>query len=129
MGAKDQRTQLRLAEAFDELVNGLSQLGQPFMRFSRNQLIGSFGRELGFSPEHVRKMLKGERTPSRELLEAIAQFFEVPPTYFREYRELELLKRIREDVELLDILYDIASNEEELRHSLKAEAEEHSNGA
>ena len=63
--------------------------GDIYVSESGNVKWGTFAHVLhGVSYDVLRRTVKGERTPTRELMEECARVLQVWPTYFAEYRAL-----------------------------------------
>jgi transcriptional regulator with XRE-family HTH domain len=50
------------------------------------------------------------RKPEPKFIQEISDFFDVKPSYFREYRMYQLCKRIENNPELIDVFLDIATS-------------------
>lgn len=87
----------RTREAFrDELPRLLTDRGM-----SQRALAGL----VGINQSYLSFVLQGRRAPSRRLLEGVAKHLELPPDYFREYREAVVVEQVRADPDLLDRVY------------------------
>jgi transcriptional regulator with XRE-family HTH domain len=60
----------------------------------RTQLIDRHGNGLSYS--HIANLASGRDTPSRHALELLARAFELPASYFAEYRLAELRRQLDE---------------------------------
>ena len=114
---------LSLPGALEELLHEQG-FYQTYTTFSRTQLINDLALRLGYSGEHVRKMLKGERTATRELLQELSRTFLVPIAYWREWRMIELTEQLKHQPELLDVLYEAAVAYAATRATAEEENEE-----
>ena len=61
---------------------------------ARTQLIDRHGNGLSYS--HIANLASGRDTPSRHALELLARAFELPASYFAEYRLAELRRQLDE---------------------------------
>jgi transcriptional regulator with XRE-family HTH domain len=61
---------------------------------ARTQLIDRHGNGLSYS--HIANLASGRDTPSRHALELLARAFELPVSYFAEYRLAELRRQLDE---------------------------------
>lgn len=59
---------------------------------ARTQLIDRHGNGLSYS--HIANLASGRDTPSRHALELLARAFELPASYFAEYRLAELRRQL-----------------------------------
>ncbi|GIH70093.1 helix-turn-helix domain-containing protein [Sphaerimonospora thailandensis] len=102
-----------LAEKIDRLFEVVLR---PDREQYRNEEVASACREAtgeSFSATYLWQLRNGRRTnPTKRHLEALAQFFQVPPAYFFDDEQSE---RIAEELELLGALRDNAVRQIALR--------------
>jgi hypothetical protein len=60
------------------------------------------------NPSHLSRVLRGadRAKPSIDLIGRVNDALALPPGYFPELREVEVIRRLRKDPELRDRLYD-----------------------
>jgi transcriptional regulator with XRE-family HTH domain len=63
---------------------------------------------IDLNPSHLSRVLRGadKTRPSEDLIVRVAHALGLPPGYFPEVREAAVIKRLREDSELRDKLYN-----------------------
>ena len=57
--------------------------------------------------------------PTKEFMSKIAEFFDIKPSFFYEYRMIQLMERLEKTPELIDVFLDISSNPGELISAYK----------
>jgi uncharacterized protein YcaQ len=99
-----ERTDQSFAEALGGLLRERQQTG-PLGAVNLREFFEEVG---GWSYEHLRMMVNGQRRLKPEAIEAMAHALGVAPEYFREYRIHRLDQLIDERPELVDVVYDMA---------------------
>jgi hypothetical protein len=103
VSSEHQYTQKPFAEALGDLLRERQASG-PLGRISLRPF---FAQVDGFQYEYLRKMVMGERPLRPEAIEAMAAVLEVPPDYFREYREWRIGEDMRRHPELVGLIYEL----------------------
>jgi len=64
---------------------------------------------VGLNQSYLTFVLKGQRAPSRRLLEGTAKELGLAVDYFREYREMVVIERVKSDPALLNRVYALVT--------------------
>lgn len=102
-----------VAEALEHLLEKHGYITK-WSRVSNNQIFRDLNKDLDYTPEQMRKMVKGERTVQPEFLEVLAERLGEDPRVFREYRRWELDQVLDRDPDFADATWDIAQAEKRL---------------
>jgi transcriptional regulator with XRE-family HTH domain len=81
----------------------------PALLNERRLSLRALAREVGVTDAHLSRLLRGvgyRTKPSANLAQRVALALELPPDYFREYREALVIEQVKKDARLREELYD-----------------------
>jgi len=81
----------------------------PALLNERRLSLRALAREVGVTDAHLSRLLRGvgyRTKPSANLAHRVALALELPPDYFREYREALVIEQVKNDPRLREELYD-----------------------
>jgi transcriptional regulator with XRE-family HTH domain len=99
----------------DSLTALVKACGQPYHELAKN---------LRVSGTTVHKYMHGmttlfsiteEDSRKMQFLRKIADYFDVKPTYFREYRIVKLIEKLLDDPEMIDIMLELSKKSRQLK--------------
>jgi transcriptional regulator with XRE-family HTH domain len=120
---EDFRLSKKCMEAFEIEEHSLENFGEALLKVIRASGIKHqvLAKAMKVSSTTIHNyIIRERRNPKREFIVKIADYFDIKPSYFKEYRLYQLDDRFDMFPELIDIFIDLSMNPQRIKGIIKA---------